>query len=317
LIFVRINRENKHRARFVVIFTYKIMNTHYTIKDLERLSGVKAHTLRIWEQRYSILQPERTDTNIRYYSAEDLKNILNISLLNNNGIKISKIAKLSSSEILNEAQLILNTYSKESDQIDNLVLSMIEMNEVKFEKIISNCVIHFGFENTMEKVVFPFLRQVGNMWQMGLINTIQEHFITHLIRQKIIVGIDGLFHEISPNPKTFLLYLPNKELHELGLLYCNFLIKAKGHKCYYLGQSVPIEDLEKANELVSPDVIVTSFTNPMDETTVTDYLKTIAKTFIHKSILISGRVFSFFSHKLELPKNVCLLHSYDEFKNQL
>ena len=195
------------------IFT-KVMNSHYSIKDLERLSGVKAHTLRIWEQRYGILKPLRSDTNIRYYSSSDLKRILNISLLNNNGVKISKIASLPDDEILNQAQHILNNYNKETDQIDNLVFSMIEMNEVKFEKIISNCVIHFGFENTMEKIVFPFLKQVGNMWQMGIINTVQEHFISHLIRQKLIVGIDGLFEEKILKPKTFLLYLPNKELHE-------------------------------------------------------------------------------------------------------
>jgi DNA-binding transcriptional MerR regulator len=207
------------------------MPTQYAIKDLERLSGIKAHTLRIWEQRYGILKPERTDTNIRYYTGEDLKRILNISLLNNNGFKISKIAKLPDEEIIKQVQSILNNYTKENDQIDNLVLCMLEMNEPKFEKIVSNCIIHFGFESTIEKIIFPFMRQIGNMWLMGTINPAQEHFISHLVRQKIIVGIDGLFPEPLANPKTFLLYLPTNELHELGLLYCNFLVKAKGHKC--------------------------------------------------------------------------------------
>ena len=298
------------------IFT-KVMNSHYSIKDLERLSGVKAHTLRIWEQRYGILKPLRSDTNIRYYSSSDLKRILNISLLNNNGIKISKIASLPDEEILNQAQHILNNYSKETDQIDNLVFSMIEMNEVKFEKIISNCVIHFGFENTMEKIVFPFLKQVGNMWQMGIINTVQEHFISHLIRQKLIVGIDGLFEEKILKPKTFLLYLPNKELHELGLLYSHFLIKSKGHKCFYIGQSVPYEDLLKVNELVSPDVVITSFTNPTEDTPIQDYLKLISKIFKNKSILVSGRLFYQNNVKIEFPNNVCLLNSFQELKNML
>jgi DNA-binding transcriptional MerR regulator len=293
------------------------METQYAIKDLERLSGVKAHTLRVWEQRYGILKPKRSDTNIRYYSSEDLKRILNISLLNSNGFKISKIATLPDDEILNQAQIILNNYSSERDQIDNLVFSMMEMDELKFEKIISNCVIHFGFENTIEKVVFPFLKQVGNMWQMGLINTVQEHFISHLIRQKLIVGIDGLFEEKLVNPKTFLLYLPNKELHELGLLYSYFLIKSKGHKCFYIGQSVPHEDLIKVNKLVSPDVILTSFTNPIEEKVIQDYLNTISITFKNKLILVSGRLIQHSNQVIDFPNNVCLLNSFEELKNIL
>ena len=293
------------------------MGSHYTIKDLERLSGVKAHTLRIWEHRYDVLKPQRTDTNIRYYSASDLKKILNISLLNNNGFKISKIAKLGDNEILTEAQLILNNFKKENNQIDNLIISMIEMDESKFESIISNCIVHFGFENTMEKVVFPFLKHVGNMWQMGIINTVQEHFISHLIRQKLIVGIDGLVEEKITHPQSILLYLPNKELHELGLLYCHFLIKSKGHKCFYIGQSVPIEDLNCVNDLVSPKVIITSFTNPMEAASLQDYLITISEIFKHKLILVSGRLLYQFDKKLVFPNNVCLLNSFSELKNML
>ena len=293
------------------------MSTQYAIKDLERLSGIKAHTLRIWEQRYGILKPERTDTNIRFYTSDDLKRILNISLLNNNGFKISKIAKLHDEEIVKQAQSILNNYSKESDQIDNLVLCMMEMNESKFEKIISNCIIHFGFENTIEKIVFPFMRQIGNMWQLGMVNPVQEHFISHLVRQKIIVGIDGLFPEPLANPKTFLLYLPSNELHELGLLYCNFLIKAKGHKCLYLGQSVPFNDLLSVTTTVPPEVIVTTFTNRMDGISIQDYLNDLSKSFQNCHIMVSGRVFFDGNEQIEFPKNVILFESHEQFKNVL
>lgn len=293
------------------------MTTQYAIKDLERLSGIKAHTLRIWEQRYGILKPERTDTNIRYYTSEDLKRILNISLLNNNGFKISKIAKLPDEEIVKQAQSILNNYSKESDQIDNLVMCMMEMNEAKFEKIVSNCIIHFGFESTIEKIVFPFMRQIGNMWQVGMINPAQEHFISHLVRQKIIVGIDGLFPEPLANPKTFLLFLPANELHELGLLYCNFLVKSKGHKCLYLGQSVPFNDLVSVADVVPPDVIVTTFTSNPEGAPVQEYLNNICKSFPNSQIMVSGRVFFDRSEKIELPKNATLFESHEQFKNVL
>ncbi len=293
------------------------MSTQYAIKDLERLSGIKAHTLRIWEQRYGILKPERTDTNIRFYSSEDLKHILNVSLLNNNGFKISKIAKLPAEEIIKQAQSIFNNYSKESDQIDNLTLCMMEMNEPKFEKIISNCIIHFGFENTVEKVIFPFMRQIGNMWQIGVVNPAQEHFISNLVRQKIIVGIDGLFSEPLANPKTFLLYLPENELHELGLLYCNFLIKAKGHKCLYLGQSVNLTDLFSVTDVVHPEVIVTTFTNRMAGISVQDYLNNLSNSFPNSHIMVSGRVFFDENEPITLPKNVILFESHEQFKNVL
>jgi DNA-binding transcriptional MerR regulator len=293
------------------------MPTQYAIKDLERLSGIKAHTLRIWEQRYGILKPERTDTNIRYYTAEDLKRILNISLLNNNGFKISKIAKLPDEEIVKQAQSILNNYSKESDQIDNLVMCMMEMNEAKFEKIVSNCIIHFGFESTIEKIVFPFMRQIGNMWQVGMINPAQEHFISHLVRQKIIVGIEGLFPEPLANPKTFLLFLPSNELHELGLLYCNFLVKSKGHKCLYLGQSVPFNDLVSVTDVVPPDVIVTTFTNHLEGISIQDYINNLSKSFPNSQIMVSGRVFFDPNESIELPKNVILFQSHEQFKNVL
>ena len=293
------------------------MPNQYAIKDLERLSGIKAHTLRIWEQRYGILKPERTETNIRYYTADDLKKILNISLLNNNGIKISKIARLKDAEVLEQAQSILNHYHKTSDQVENLLLCMVELDEARFVEIISNCIIHFGFEATIEQVIFPFLRQTGNMWQVGLINSAQEHFMSNLIRQKLIAGIDGLFSEPAINSKTFLLYLPNKELHELGLLYCHFLIKARGHRCTYLGQSVPFNDLLTVSELIQPDVIVTCFTNLPEDISLQEYLDNLSKAFPAKAILVSGRLFFDGRAQTELPKNIILFESHEQFKNML
>jgi methanogenic corrinoid protein MtbC1 len=242
---------------------------------------------------------------------------LNISLLNSNGFKISKIAKLPDEEIIKQAQSILNNFNKESDQIDNLVLCMMEMNEAKFEKIISNCIIHFGFESTIEKVVFPFMRQIGNMWQVGMVNPTQEHFITHLVRQKVIVGIDGLSPEPLANPKTFLLYLPSNEMHELGLLYCNFLVKSKGHRCLYLGQSVPFNDLLTVTNVAPADVIVTVFTNRMEGISVQDYLNNLSNSFPNSQIMVSGRAFFDPNDPIELPKNVILFESHEQFKNVL
>jgi MerR family transcriptional regulator, light-induced transcriptional regulator len=293
------------------------MPSKYSIKDLERLSGIKAHTLRIWEQRYDILRPERSETNIRYYSNSDLKRILNISLLNNNGHKISKIAALNDEEIVKEVEKLLNNYNKESDQIENLVLCLMDFNEERFDKTITNSVIHFGFENTMEKIVFPFLKHLGNMWQVGMINPSQEHFLSNLIRQKLIVGIDGLMPNPINEPKNCLLFLPSNELHEIGLLYINFILKRKGHKCYYLGQSVPIEDLATISRIVNPDYCITIFTSKLQETTLDGYLRMLSVELPEAKFLLSGRMMFEGGEDYELPKRFSLFEDYTDFKKQL
>lgn len=293
------------------------MPTQYAIKDLERLSGIKAHTLRIWELRYGILKPERSCTNIRCYTSEDLKRILNISLLNNNGYKISKIATFLDEELVKHAQAILNKFEKESDQVDNLVLAMMELDEQKFETTICNCITHFGFENTMERIIFPFMRHAGSMWQVGIVNCAQEHFMSQLIKQKIIVAINNLNSEQRQDSKTYLLYLPNKELHEMGLLYCKYLIKARGHKCVYLGQSVPLCDLKNISENMTPDVLVTIFTTPMEDFSLEQYIEQLSLTFNHCKIMVSGRLFYETAEEPILPKNVILFESHEQFKNVL
>ena len=277
------------------------MTSKYSIKDLERLSGVKAHTLRIWEQRYEILNPERTDTNIRYYSNQDLKRLLNVSLLNNNGFKISTIAKLSEEKLLKEVEKYLNRYVNESDQIESLVLSLMDMDETRFETTINNSVIHFGFEKTVEKIIFPFLRHMGNMWQVGIISPAQEHYITNLIRQKLIVGLDKVEPRTINQRKTFLFFLPYQEMHEMGLLYTNYLVKAKGHKCLYLGQSVPLEDIVSISRSIVPDYLVSIFTSTMPDMTLNDFLKVCHEKIKHSKFLISGRLALASEEALKLP----------------
>lgn len=290
----------------------------YSIKDLERLSGIKAHTLRIWEQRYDILKPERTDTNIRYYRDGDLKRILNISLLNNNGYKISKISKLTDDELRKEAEKLLSSYRSESDQIENLIMCLMDLDDEKFESIISNAVIHFGFENTMEKIVFPFLKHLGSMWQVGMISPAQEHFISNLIRQKLIVGIDGLNPHKLSEPEVYLFYLPNQELHEMGLLYCYFLAKAKGHRCIYLGQSVPFEDLLVICQNAKPSKVVTVLTTKPQDIDLNAYLQLLNNGISDSSFLVSGRVFFEMDNEdLQLPPRFKLFKEFSDFKKYI
>ncbi len=285
----------------------------FSIKDLEKLSGIKAHTLRIWEQRYGILKPNRTDTNIRWYDNDELKNILNVSLLNNHGYKISKIAELSQEDIASEVTKIFESNIKESEQISSLIISMVEMDEQRFEKIISNQILRNGFSYTIEEVVYPFLHKIGIMWQTGSINPAQEHFITHLIRQKLIVAIDGQIVTENKMSKKFTLYLPENELHELSLLYFTYLLKSKGHFVTYLGQSIPLIDVERVVEIKNSDYVVSVFTHRMDS--IQDYLNKLGASFPQKKLLLSG--YELTKQEIKLPDNAKLFKTPADFLSLL
>jgi len=252
----------------------KSMTSQYSIKDLERLSGIKAHTIRIWEKRYNILNPERTNTNIRFYCDEDLKRLLNISVLLKNGEKISRIAK-HSNEVLNQKILELNNVhsQEESGRIENLIISMIDMDEPKFEKVLNNSIMKIGFEETLFNVIYPFLDKIGILWQAGSITPVHEHFMTNLVKQKLYVALDALPVNGNESKGLFLLVLPQWELHDIGLLVYNYLIRKSGHKTIFLGQGVPLKDVGSIQKLVDPDALVTAFSTPVESSEMTMYLK--------------------------------------------
>ncbi|MFW6275379.1 MAG: MerR family transcriptional regulator [bacterium] len=256
----------------------------YSINDLEKITGIKAHTIRIWEKRYNVVTPSRTDTNIRYYDDEDLKKLLNISTLNKHGLKISEIVKMSNEDMREKILEISHNSNDYESSINNLIVSMIEMDEDKFEKVLGSSIIKIGFEKTITHIIYLFLEKVGILWQVGTINPAQEHFITNLIRQKLIIAIDGQESSPKPDAKTFLLFLPEKELHELGLLFYTYIIKKAGHRVIYLGQSVPLKDVLEVIKIRNADYMITYFVAALDTDEIPGYLKTISQGFSHKDI---------------------------------
>lgn len=287
--------------------------SNYSIKDLEQLSGIKAHTLRIWEQRYNLLKPKRTDTNIRYYDDVDLKLILNVAMLNTHGIKISKIAAMSSNDISQEIIRLTDQSMDHNDQIQALTICMIEMDEDRFEKVLSTNILKLGFEETVLDVIYPFLSKIGILWQTGAINPAQEHFISNLIRQKLIVAIDGQMGKSQG--KTFMLFLPEGELHELSLLFSSYLIKKHGHKVIYLGQSTPQIDLISVYKIQQPDYLLTIITSSPSGDKVQDYLNMLGKEFRNSEIFISG--LQALDQSLSIPSNLRLLTYAKEIKQVL
>lgn len=258
----------------------------YSIKELEQLSGIKAHTIRMWEKRYALIEPQRTQTNIRFYSDNDLKKLINVSLLNANGFKISKIAAMHEREITEKVLELSLHKDDHALHINQLVTAMVQLDEEQFESTLSGFFLRYNFEQTMTEIVYPFLEKTGVLWQTHNISPAQEHFISNLIRQKIIVGIDGLPLQ-SDKDRVAILFLPENELHEIGLLLSNYILKKRGFRTIYLGQAVPYTDLQMVYELYKPQIMVTVITTAIDGS-VGDYLKKLSKDYPCRKILITG-----------------------------
>lgn len=285
----------------------------YSIKDLEQLSGIKAHTLRIWEQRYNLLNPKRTDTNIRFYDDDDLKLILNVALLNDNGYKISKIASMESEEMRAEVMKLTDRTLTHDDQIHALTICMIEMDEERFDKVLSTNILKLGFEQTMMNIIYPFMSKIGVLWQTGAINPAHEHFISNLVRQKLIVAIDGQV-PIKAG-KKFLLFLPEGELHEISILFASYLIKSKGHKVIYLGQNTPFDDLLAVHKIHQPDFMFTVITTSPAAEHAQEYLNTLSARFLDTQILVTG--YQVIGQDFVMPKNVKLMNYIRDIKELL
>ena len=282
----------------------------YSIKDLEKLSGIKAHTIRIWEQRYRLIAPSRTKTNIRYYDDTDLRLLLNLALLNKNGIKISKLATMTREDIAEKVSQISSVNFEYDTQLDALTISMIEMDEAKFDQILSSNIHQIGFEQTMMEVVYPFLERLSLLWLTGSVNPVQEHFMSYLLRQKVIVAIDKEPLISGRDVKKFIIYLPEGERQELSLLFMHYLLKARRHQVIYLGQEIAFEDLRDACCIHKPDYIFTLINEPFPKISVQQYLENISNHLPSCRILMSG--YQVVTKELKIPNNVIILRSLDD-----
>jgi len=257
----------------------------YSIKDLENLSGIRAHTIRIWEKRYNLIDPHRTNTNIRYYTDEDLKKILNVAVLNRHGIKISNIAKLSDLELKEEIIRVSGDSLASDTIVDSLVMSMIDFDEYKLESLIDKSIRKKGLKTTVTEIIYPFISKVGILWQSGDIYPAQEHFVTFTIRQKIIAATDALPNSFNPNGKKFLMLLPEGEWHEIGLLIAQNLVREAGHEVLYLGQSVPYSDVLAIGAAKNIDAILISSSTSIHGFDLHQYLTDLGGAFPDKKIL--------------------------------
>lgn len=258
----------------------------YKIRELETLTGIKAHTIRIWEKRYGLVQPDRTDTQIRTYSDSEMITLLNIALLNKNGVKISKIANMNADELALKVLEIKNEPIPEGST-ELLVLALVELDEHLFHKTFNELIENHGMVKTFSDFIVPFLDRIGVMWQVGSINPAQEHFISILIRQKLIVAIDKLPFDNNSSEKT-MLFLPEHEWHEIGLLFYNYVLRSRNIQTIYLGQSVPYDSVIECIRKLNPASLVTSWVASVDENFMKHYFTDLKKHFPDLPILAGG-----------------------------
>lgn len=286
----------------------------YSIKELEKLSGIKAHTIRIWEKRHRIVEPQRTQTNIRLYSDDDLKRIINVSLLNHHGLKISRIARMTDEEIHQKIAELSRQKTDAELFIDQLVVAMVDLDEWKFNEVIGQLESRLGFIRTITEVVYPFLEKIGIMWQTGTITPAHEHFISNLIRQKFITAIASL--PVAPrSAPSALLFLPEGELHEFGLLFFHYITRKKGYYTFYLGQSVPLSDVLTIYDAHKPRIVVTNFISSPAPLQIQSYLNRLAEHMATAQIFAAGH--NLRNAAVLIPKNVRVIYHAVEFDQML
>jgi DNA-binding transcriptional MerR regulator len=280
----------------------------YQIKDLEELSGIKAHTIRVWEQRYKIIQPKRTPTNIRYYNDEDVRLLLNVAYLCKHRYRISKISQMSYEEMVDNILSISRRGETYEHRVTEMIAAMLELEVEKFECLVSSCIVELGFENAMLQVIIPFLKKIGVLWLTKAINPANEHFVSNIIRHQIIVATEGIVPDHRSERKKFLIFLPEHELHELMILFANYLVKSRHHQTVYLGQNIPFGNLKPVVEKTNPDYLLTSLTSYPSADNTLGYLQVLGSEFQDKKILVSGqRVVSVY---LPFPANVKRLDDF-------
>lgn len=272
----------------------------FTIKDLANLSGVKAHTLRIWEQRYSFLKPNRTFTNIRYYTNEELKTILNIALLNKYGFKISHIDKMAEQEIKDKIVSLNQLQAQQERIVNELIQQMIDLDIESFEKTLNAYIVAKGIERTITQIIFSFLEKIGILWLTNHINPAQEHLVINIIRQKLISGIEAVQTPLKSD-KKMLLFLPEGEHHELGLLFMYFLLKNRGIYVIYLGANVPLKDVEYVVGYKKPDYLYSHLTTVGQNFNFDKFLNNVTSRFKDVPIVFSGQLTNTYEKKIHPP----------------
>lgn len=297
-----------------------VIKSVFSIKDLENLSGIKAHTIRIWEKRYDILEPMRTDTNIRSYDIANLQKLLNICLLIKHGYKISRIATFSNEKITTMVNEISSEKNTKSHAISAFKIAMMNFDQTAFLKTYDDLLNEKKFSTVFYDVFIPLLEELGLLWQTATISPAHEHFISHLIKQKLLINIEKLQRTTSEkSDRVFVLYLPSNEIHELGLLYLNYEILRNGYKTIFLGSSIPTECLLDVKKYFNNITFVTYITVEPSPEHINNYIQIVHDTILKDSdskLYVLGRMTEFIDNQSFLEK-IKIFPTIGEFSKEL
>ena len=298
----------EHPETLGVPFYVSAAVQEFSIKDLEHFTGIKAHTIRAWEQRYGLLNPRRTSTNIRYYTSEDLKLLLNVSLLNQNGHKISRIAAMAESEMSEALRALESAADREDHWLGMLKISMLNFDEQLFRSVSKTFEEQSGFSSLLMRLYLPFMGQIGMLWLTNAICPAHEHFVSNLIRQRLFRAVDELPPvETSYAGTVFALFLPEREIHDISLLMVHYLLRSAGYKSMFLGQSVPLEDMTQLAAQFPELHCVAYCTTYPAENGVQDYFNRVQREASNTDLKFhfAGRVFA----GVENPSEQIACHS--------
>ncbi|GAA4381970.1 MerR family transcriptional regulator [Hymenobacter koreensis] len=284
----------------------------FSIKDLESLSGIKAHTIRMWEQRYGVLRPVRTATNIRTYCDSDLRRLLNVATLCERGQRISYVASLSEEELCAAVAACTEDPHLFNPQITALLTATLDMDERRLNATLTQATQELGFEATMLSIVYPFLQRIGVLWQTGSMNPAQEHMASHLLRQKLLASADalGIPDDDAPAPR-WVLFLPSEEMHELALMFMNYLLRVRGHRVLYLGQNLPVEELESICQAYQPQHIATVLTTVPERDRLQPFVNELSRSCPGVDVVLYGPLVH--QPDLQLPPRFVRLQRMTDF----
>jgi len=289
------------------------IKTEFTIKDLENFSGIKAHTIRIWEKRYNLFEPQRTESNIRYYNIDNLKKLLNVTLLYNSGLKISKIAGLSKNKMEIKVKEIVFKVGFESSALNSFKLAMLNFDEPLFNQTYNSLIAHSSFRTIFSKIFLQFLNEIGVLWMVNSITPAHEHFIINLIKQKLYLNIEKLqLINVNSDSEKYVLFLPLNEIHELGLLYVHFELLFQGKHSIYLGQSVPVENLKDLQNVYKDICFVTYLTVEPSKISIEEYLDEIFSNVLKNTsskLWVTGYKLHQIQDNYQIPGQISLFPS--------
>lgn len=291
----------------------------FSIKDLENLSGIKAHTIRIWEKRYNVLQPMRTDTNIRLYDLASLQKLLNITLLHEYGYKISKIASYSEDKIPSLVREIISSKNAKSHAISAFKMAMMNYDEELFLNTYNWLIAEKSFKEIFHQVFVPLLEELGLLWQTDTITPAHEHFMSYLIKQKLLTNTEKLqMLKRTKFDRVFVLSLPMNEIHELGLMYLNYEILLHGYKTIYLGENMPIDNLKDLKKHFPSIVFVSYLTVQPEKDAVNDYVNKMTVELLDETteLWYLGRLAEFIERGI-IPEKISVFDSIAELVEKL